>query len=395
MASIIWWPLLGAIFLIGMIFKIYPLAGFALMLLLISGLAMWWNQRSLKEVKYSRQLIYKRGFPEETLQLTVELANRKFLPVPWMRVQDPIPMAICPSDPNAYSLTHLPDQGLLVTLFSLRWFERDRRVYNLLLRQRGVFRLGPAQLESGDILGLFQKNVEDQRLDTIIVFPEPLPIRSLMFPADDPFGDQQARRRLYEDPNLPMGVRDYLPEDDFRRIHWPATAHTGAMQVKVYQPVASKVMVVCLNVSTLPHYWEGTRPDLLEHLVGVCAGLVQQGLADGYKVGLISNGSLAHADQPFRVPPGRSPKQLTQLLAVLAGVTPFTSAPFERFLIREVPRLPYGASLLIVTALLPPVLVETMVRLKHSNRRVTLLSIAKSEPPVIPGVRVLHKPYLD
>ena len=130
-----------------------------------------------------------------------------------------------------------------------------------------------------------------------------------------------------------MGVRDYHPEDDFRRMHWPATAHTGQLQVKVYQPASAQVMMVCLNVSTLAHYWEGILPELLEHLVRVTASIVQQGLQDGYRVGLVSNGCLAHADQPFRVPPGRSPDQLAHLLSTLAGVTPLVTGSFDRFLI--------------------------------------------------------------
>jgi uncharacterized protein (DUF58 family) len=57
-----------------------------------------------------------------------------------------------------------------------------------------------------------------------------------------------------------MGIRPYHPEDGFRRIHWPATARTGELQVKVFQPVTARVMVICLNVSTETHYWMGYSP---------------------------------------------------------------------------------------------------------------------------------------
>ena len=80
---------------------------------------------------------------------------------------------------------------------------------------------------------------------------------------------------MFEDPNLPMGVRDYRPEDDFRRIHWPATARTGMLAGESIPTGFCQSDRVCLNVSTLTHYWEGTYPELLEHLVSVTAGLVQ------------------------------------------------------------------------------------------------------------------------
>jgi uncharacterized protein (DUF58 family) len=134
---------------------------------------------------------------------------------------------------------------------------------------------------------------------------------------------------------------------------------------------------------------------LLERLLSVAATLVSQGLQDGYRVGLISNGCLANSDQPFRIPPGRSPQQLAYLLQALAGVTPVVVAPFEQFLLREVPRVPYGATLLIVTAVTSPGLAENLLRLKKHERQLTLLSLAQESPPRLPGVRSIHLPFYE
>jgi len=394
MAPFAWWPFLILVFLLGILVKVYPLAAFVVMLAVISGLAVWWRSRSLKGVTYRRRPFYTRAFPGERVPVRLEVENRKFLPLSWLRIEDPWPLAVGPEEEKVLTPTHNPEMGLLVNLFSLRWFERSRLAHTLLFRKRGVYLVGPARLESGDIFGMFEKVNEDGPTDLLTVFPEPLAFHSLQLPADDPFGDRRARRRLYEDPNQPMGVRDYHPEDDFRRMHWPATAHTGQLQVKVYQPASAQVMMVCLNVSTLAHYWEGILPELLEHLVRVTASVVQQGLQDGYRVGLVSNGCLAHADQPIRVPPGRSPDQLAHLLATLAGVTPLVTGSFERFLISEGPRLPYGAMLVVITGLMSPTLAETLLRLKQHSRRITLMDFSRDAPPAIPGVNVVHLPYI-
>lgn len=395
MAPVTWWPFLILVFLLGILLKVYLLAAFSVMLAVVSLLARWWNHRALENVIYHRRLHYRRGFPGEQVALQVEVENQKFLPLSWLRIQDLWPSAVGPVEESVLKPTHTPELGYLVNLFSLRWYERSRRSYGLLLRKRGVYRLGPARLESGDLFGLFEQIEENEQPDYLTVFPEPLPFETLKLPAEDPFGDRRAQRRLYEDPNQPMGVRDYHPEDDFRHVHWPATAHTTQLQVKVYQPISARVLVVCLNVSTLPHYWEGTYPGLLEYLVRVSATLVQRGLQDGYRVGLISNGSLAHADQPFRVPAGRSSEQLSRLLSALAGVTPFVTGPFDRFLMAEMPRLPYGATLMIVTGLMTPALAETILRLRQHGRQITLLSFARNKPPSIPGVQVSHLPYTE
>ncbi len=70
-------------------------------------------------------------------------------------------------------------------------------------------------------------------------------------------------------------------------------------------------------------------------------------------------------------------------------------APFDRFLLREVPRVPYGASLVILTAVVTPELVETLMRLKRKERKMTLVSLAELAPPVISGVNCIHLPFSE
>jgi uncharacterized protein (DUF58 family) len=265
-------------------------------------------------------------------------------------------------------------------------------VYTLLL-ETGIFSIGPAKIDSGDLFGIFEKSKILYKPQYITIFPTLLPFNKLEFPAEDPFGDRRSVRRIFEDENRPMGIREYRPEDGFRRVHWPATARTGHLQVKVYQPTTGQVMVVCLNVSTFSRHWEGIYPDLLEHLVNVAATMVDEGIRQGYKVGLVANGCLAHADQPFRVPPGRSPQQLATLLQALAGVTSVVTGSFDRFLLREIPRVQYGSTLIILTAITNPELVSSLLQLKRHERRITLYSLAEELPPLIPGIRTIHQPF--
>ena len=388
-----WLPLFVMGIILGVLLRISLLVTFILMLLIVLSLANWWQKRSLDGVNYLRKPHFKRAFPGETVPLRIEIENHKFLPLTWLRVQDPWPKAVGPEDEEILAPTHLPNLGLLTHVFSLRWYERARRYYSLKFRKRGVYKVGPVKLESGDLFGIFERSEEVEPVELLTVFPELIPFSDLQLPADDPFGDRRSKRRLYEDQNQPIGVRDYLPEDSFRKVHWPATAHTGQLQVKVYQPTSANIMVICLNVSTFARHWEGTIPDLFEHVIKVAATLATKGIEDGYRVGLIANGCLAHADQPFRIPPGRSPKQLASLLGALAGVTPVVTGPFENFLIRQVPRVSYGATLLIVTSITNPELFETLVQLKHHGRRITLLSFAEQAPQQVPGVRTIHLPF--
>jgi uncharacterized protein (DUF58 family) len=388
-----WMPVFGLGIILGVILKVPVLVSFIVLVALVLSLASWWQRHSLDGVTYKRHPYYTRAFPGEQVPLRIDVENRKFLPLSWLRVQDPWPKAVGPEQEDLLAPTHLRDQGLLTNVFSLRWFERAKRSYTLLFRKRGIYPIGPVKVESGDLFGIFERVEDRDPVELLTVFPSLVPFEVLHLPSDDPFGDRRSRRRLYEDPNQPIGIRDYHPEDSFKHVHWPATAHTGELQVKVYQPTSANILVVCLNVATFARHWEGTNPELFEYIIRVAATLVNKGIEDGYRVGLISNGCLAHADQPFRIPPGRSPKQLTSLLEALAGVTPVVTGHFENFLIKQVPRIPYGATLVIVTAVTNPALFEALTELKYHGRYISLLSFAREKPEQIPGIRTFHLPF--
>lgn len=390
-----WLPIIGIIFYIGLVLRSSFLVAFSITLVVVFVLAYWWQKNSLIGVEYRRRFHFTRAFPGEVHPVSLEIENRKLLPLTWLRIQDSWPEAVAPTDENVLAPSHISGEGLLVNVMSLRWYERTRRNYDILFQKRGVYKIGPVRMASGDIFGMYESIDDLNLIEELTVFPTLAPLHGLYVPPENPFGDERSRRRLFEDPNRPMGVREYHPEDSFRRVHWPATARTNRLQVKVFQPTSAQVMVLCLNVSTYHRYWEGVYPALLEHLLSVSATVMSEWVYDGYRVGLISNGCLANSDQPFRIPPGRSPKQLSYLLQALAGVTPVVTAPFEQFLLREVPRVPYGATLLIVTAVTSPELSEILLRLKKHERQLILLSFAQETPPELPGVNCIHLPFKD
>ena len=395
MSATTWLQLLIFIFLGGVLLNFPWLVYFAVSVSLIMALAHFWRQHALDEVHYTRRFHFTRGFPGERTEVRLTIANEKLLPVSWLRASDTWAAPAGPGDENNLAPSHLPNQGFLVNLYSLRWFERITRTYPLLFRKRGIYEAGPLLLEAGDLFGLYEQRREISHTDFLIVFPEILPLAQLNLSAEDPFGDRRARKPLFEDPSQAMGIRAYHPEDSFRRIHWPATARTGALQVKVYQPVTARVLVICLDVSTEEHFWLGYSPEILEHLVKICATLAYHGVEEDYSVGLFANGCLAHADQPFRIQPGRSPNQLSVLLQALAGVTPFVTAAFEVFLLRSMAEIPFGSTLVLVTARVPVALQDTLMRLRRYRQNITLITLQETPPPNLPGIRIIHLPFFQ
>ena len=364
-------------------------------LIVTVGIAWLWNQYVFYQVHYERKLHYTRGFPGEQIDCSLLIENRKFIPLGWLDIRDKWPWAVGPENNADLMESDNVEEGFLRMLFTMRPFHKIRRDLGISLRKRGVFLLGPANSISGDPFGFFENRQELGVRQQITVFPTVKKISEIGLNPDDPFGLATTRRRLYQDATRPIGVRDYQPQDGFRHIHWPATARVGELQTRVFQPISGLDLIICLNVATFEPHWQGVWPGLLEALLQTAASIAHESFGEGFRVGLISNGGVARAGRTFRIPPGRSPRHLPHLLEALASLHPIVSGRFDRFLLKEAPRLEYGSTLVIVTGVMPASLREAIVRLGARNRKIILISLAKQLPQFIPRVEIIHQPFVE
>ena len=379
---------------VALIFDVPALLVISAFLLTVVPLAWWWTRASLKGVTFERKLGERRAFPGEVVDLTLRIANEKLLPLGWLAVEDRWSLALPLQDGEIFA-SPTGQMGFFRTALAVRWFERVSRRYHLRCTRRGFYPFGPVRLRSGDIWGLFRQESVDGHLDWLIVYPQVLPLEALGFPPKEPLGETKATWRIFEDPSRAVGIRDLRPEDGFRRIHWKASARRQELQVKVFEPTTSRNLVIFLNVATFTRHWEGTNPLLLEKAIAVAASMASHGVEDRYLVGLMANGSIPHSDQPIKVLPSRRPDQLARILEALAAVTSFTTSTIEGLLLTESPRLPWGATLVIVTPLVTEDLLSALVRLHGVGRRLVLVSLEEepSLPSSLPsGILVHHLP---
>jgi uncharacterized protein (DUF58 family) len=385
-----WLSLAALSILIGLIARQPGLAVLGVILIVISLIARLWNRYALHGITYRRELEPRRAFIGETVDLTVIAENHKLLPVGWIRLEDEWPGGLqLASGGEDLHPSAVPDQNVLRNAFSLQWYERVRRHYQIRCEARGYYRLGPVHALSGDIFGMFRTEHTLPTLNWLVVYPQVVPIEDLGLPPKDPFGEVRARQRIFEDPSRTIGVRDHQPEDEFRRIHWKATARKQELQVKVYEPTTSFTPVVFLNVATFDKYWLGTIPELFERCITVAASVCHYATGKRWVTGLMVNGSIPRSDQPIRVLPGRDPQQLTRILEALAAVTPVATQDIAELLARESPKLPWGATLIVVTANVNEELNSTLLRLRAAGRRLVLISLSGEAPDPLVSEEVL------
>jgi uncharacterized protein (DUF58 family) len=345
-------------------------------------------------VSYERILGERRAFPGEIVDLSLRVSNEKFLPLGWLLVEDRWSMSL-PLEQGALFPSPSGHVGLFRSAFAIRWFERVNRHFQVRCTRRGFYPLGPVRLRSGDIFGLFHQRRTEDHLDWLIVYPQVLPLEMLGFPPKEPLGETKATWRIFEDPSRAVGVRGHQPQDGFRHVHWKATARRQDLQVKVYEPTTSHNLVIFLNVATFTKHWQGVDPVLLERAIGAAASIASHAVGERYVLGLVANGSIPHSDQPIKVLPSRRPDQLVRVLEALAAVTSFATSSIESLLLTESPRLPWGATLVVVTAVVTEELLTALLRLHDVGRRLVLVSLEEQPSrsyTLPPDVLLYHLP---
>jgi uncharacterized protein (DUF58 family) len=351
------------------------------------GSALIWKHWAMTSLLYERTFSQTRLFPGETIDVTIRVINRKPLPLPWLEIWDEFPKAL-PLTRGRLEISPFPNVGLLSHTLGMRWYERVTWRHQVRALSRGYYAFGPATLRSGDVFGIFTVESVRPLRQRLIVYPRLVPIERLGIPAKQPFGDTHASKWLFEDPSRTIGIRDYQQQDGLRHIHWKATARRQALQTRVFEPTATPQIALFLNVNTFEHLWEGIDSHVLESAIIIAASLAAYALEQGYPAGLFANAPMAEGDQTIRVRPSSAPQQLTSVLETLAKLTPFALLPFETVIERESPALSWGATLVIVSAVITTELAASLLRLRQAGRQIVVVTFGASPAQTLADILV-------
>ena len=323
-----------------------------------------WARRSLHAVAVERRHD-ARVMSGDTLPVGVEVHNRSWLPVLWMRLGDTVPAELTTGAPFRH-------------VFSLLPRERLRLDYTLACRRRGYYPLGPFVGLGGDLLGTASYEVRRGEADFVIVYPRIVPLRALGFPSQSPFGTLPSRERLFEDPTRIRGVRDYQPGDSPRRMDWKTSARLGALQVRRYEPAIALETAIFVNLNS-EDYEMAFRYEAAEQGIVIAASVAVHLVEQRQAVGLVTNGHDPLAEVPGVVPclpPRKGRAHLTHLLDLLARIEVVRegegTVPFVELLNRQSMALPWGSTILIVTPQEAEGLLDPSLPLRRRGPAVTL-----------------------
>jgi uncharacterized protein (DUF58 family) len=378
------WLLFTLVFLIIAIFlRQTPLMVMAMLFFLTSGIARLWARFSLTRVEYQRHLSARRVFFGETIDLTVSLTNRKFLPLPWLQVEDEVPVEVTflkgQTHPSSVSA-----RAVLANFISMGWYHRLTRHYPIQCTRRGLFFFGPVSIKSGDPFGFFHKVVRFEDQDRLLVYPRITSLESLGIPSRHPFGDLRVKRHLFEDPVQTMTTREYVVGDPLKHIHWKTTARLQQLQTRVFEHTTSIDLALFLDTRTVADtfFWHLLVSDYLETAILAAAAMAKYAIDNDFKIGLYANEYYHYSNHLIRLPPASHPDQLKEMLAALAQVKGLPAVNMEKVLFDVARNLPWETTIVLITAILTDDLVASLKHFQKAGRRVVLVLIGPVSPPV-------------
>jgi len=197
------------------------------------------------------------------------------------------------------------------------------------------------------------------------------------------------------------GVRAYQAGDPLNRIHWHATARTGSLHSKIYEPstVAGATVLMDLHQESHPAKDEPFRSELAVTAAASVANAVYE---MGQQVGLVTNGRDA-ADrirvegwdfdprtrqqarqsasmlerserlQPVVVPTRRGSDQLRRILETLARVELTDGLQLHELILEAAGRMPRDATVITILPQVTTYTVVTLQSLKHRGFAVSAI----------------------
>src|SRR5437016_10481288 len=303
---------------------------------------------------------------------TVEITNRKPLPLPWLDARLFLAEGVEPPNPAPGSPRGWIDFG-----FPMRGRERVLVRLPVRVPARGAYAIGPLRLRAGDWLGFTQTERTVSLAPEIIAYPTPLSVRDRALASLRPLAETATRRGLVPDPLRFRGVRPHRRGDARNEIHWKTSARLGELQTKLYEPATSLDAIFLVNVASYERYWIQADPEAVELVISATAELLRLAASAGRQVGLVTNGidNLTH-ERP-RSALGRGPRPLTRSLEILARLGPYAVGAPETLFLRERGRLPWGATLVIVTPRLGQGLANAAIALRRAHHRVLVVSVGE------------------
>ncbi len=328
-----------------------------------------WGTRGLRKVTGERKFISHVFFGEKVV-VDINIVNKSFLPIIWLQLHETFPLELISTQRSLREVISLGPRGT------------NQYQYELVGRKRGVYSIGPLFLSSGDLFGLGEPEQRQIEANQLVVYPRIVPLTKVRLPSRSPMGTLRHTQPIFEDPSRVRGKREYVAGDSFRMVDWKATASSGRMQVKLFEPSIALETMIFLDLNS-ESYDRYSRINSTELAIVVAASLANWIHSKRQSVGICSNGLdlLTTSDtqeqklneHPLPIKPRKGYGHLIRILEMLARVQVAETFPIVDLLHSQAPGLAWGTTIILITPILDDSLFEGVFQANRSGLKTVLM----------------------
>ena len=228
-------------------------------------LTLVYRWRRWAALDISRGLSTDRVSLEAGADLRVVLRVKTFglLPWPWLEITDNLPRSL------SRHLQRLP-QG------SLFWARRNtmrHATYHVSNLPRGIHTWDSFKYRSGDLLGFIEAEGRIKKPVKLVVYPRTIELPALKFFPRRAEGAVMSRKNFIHSQTELVGIREYQAGDKLSLIDWKATAKTGHLFAKEFEPLLMSFSLIILDCTA--SVWGREFDPAFEEAVTVAASLVK------------------------------------------------------------------------------------------------------------------------
>jgi uncharacterized protein (DUF58 family) len=334
------------------------------LLILTSALLTSLAMRGIRVVRHARAL---RGSVGDIFEEHFEISNDSLLPKLWLEIA------------NESNIPH--STGSRVLTF-IRPHQKRIYVARTWLTHRGGFVMGPTTVSSGDPFGIFRISQVYPAKSSLVILPMLFPISEFATPPGLLPGGKAIRRKSIDITPHASGVREYVPGDPMKRIHWPTSIRRDQLMVKEFEQDPQSEVWLFLDTHRGVHFSRPGEdnpppvddlflirrrqiklpPSSLEYAVSITASLADYFIGQRRAVGLVtasySNYAVISAE--------RSERQQAKILEELAFLQAESTYTLPGLVTAQMGQLPQGSTAILIT---PMVWTELLMAVDSLQRR--------------------------
>ncbi|MFH1636603.1 MAG: DUF58 domain-containing protein [Chloroflexota bacterium] len=324
-------------------------------ILLISFGGAWlvsyiWARSLANGLSLRREMRFGWAQVGDRLEERFTLINRAKLPALWVEITDQTNM------PNYWA----NQVRGIDPLTENRWYVRS------VCTHRGLFNFGPTILRARDPLGIYTVTLHDPAITTMLVMPPVVSLPPIQVAPGGRAGEGTPRVNAPERTVSSASVREYLPGDSLRWIHWPTSARREGLFVRVFEGAPAGDWWIILDLDHSVQVGEG-QDSTQEHGIILAASLANLGMRSGHSVGLVT-----HGEDLVWLSPQMSDEHNWTILRALALIEPGKRSLADLLDLAR-PSLGQNTSLIVISSAVKGAWVESLLAVRRQRVIPTVL----------------------